>query len=60
VLRRRAAAGREVCFGGELPPGCDMPTCDLADPCVLDGEGNSDCPEGTFCQTGCCEPIAPG
>jgi hypothetical protein len=50
----------EVCFGGELPPGCDEPTCDRADPCQLDDEGNSDCPEGTFCQTGCCEPIAPG
>ena len=50
----------EVCFGGELPPGCDEPTCDVADPCQLDGEGNSDCPEGTFCQTGCCEPITPG
>ena len=50
----------EICFGGELPPGCDEPTCDLSDPCQLDAEGNSDCPEGTFCQTGCCEPIAPG
>ncbi|HEY0134882.1 MAG TPA: hypothetical protein VGB85_12400 [Nannocystis sp.] len=50
----------EVCFGGELPPGCEEPTCDRANPCQLDNEGNSDCPEGTFCQTGCCEPIAPG
>ena len=50
----------EVCFGGELPPGCEEATCDRANPCQLDNEGNSDCPEGTFCQTGCCEPIAPG
>ena len=50
----------EVCFGGELPPGCEEPTCDRATPCQLDNEGNSGCPEGTFCQTGCCQPITPG
>ncbi len=51
----------EICLGGELPPGCDMPGCDEgAQGCMIDPEGNSDCPEGFFCQTGCCAPIQPG
>ena len=51
----------EVCFGEtEPPPGCDMPSCDNTDPCKVDNMGNSDCPEGTFCSTGCCVPIVPG
>lgn len=51
----------EICFGEtEPPPGCDMPGCDNADPCKVDNMGNSDCPEGTFCSTGCCVPIVPG
>ena len=52
--------GCEICFGGELPPGCDDPTCDGGDPCTLDKEGNSSCADGTYCQTGCCVPIVPG
>lgn len=50
----------EVCFGQDLPPGCDMPECDNMIPCMIDDMGGSDCPDGTFCQTGCCEPIVPG
>ncbi len=51
----------ELCFGQtELPPGCDMPTCDGADPCKVDNMGGSDCAEGFFCSTGCCVPIQPG
>jgi len=50
----------EICFGGELPPGCDDPTCEGGTPCMLDKEGNSNCVEGTYCQTGCCIPIVPG
>jgi hypothetical protein len=51
----------EVCFGEtEPPPGCDMPTCDGSDPCKVDDMGGSNCPEGTFCSTGCCVPIEPG
>ena len=47
----------EVCFAGALPPGCEEPGCDGTTPCQLDAAGGSQCPEGTFCQTGCCEPI---
>ncbi len=50
----------EICFGGELPDGCDNPTCETGDPCVLDKEGNSNCADGLFCQTGCCVAIVPG
>jgi hypothetical protein len=50
----------EVCFGGELPPECEDPTCESGEPCTLDKEGNSNCAEGTYCQTGCCVPIVPG
>ena len=50
----------EVCFGQELPPGCDMPKCDNMMPCTVDDMGTSNCPEGSFCQTGCCELIVPG
>jgi hypothetical protein len=50
----------EICFGGELPPGCDDPTCDAGDPCTIDGMGGDDCADGYFCQTGCCTPLVPG
>lgn len=50
----------EVCFGQELPPGCDEPTCDKGDACTVDSMGNDDCPAGTFCSTGCCVAIIPG
>ncbi|MBZ5712275.1 hypothetical protein [Nannocystis pusilla] len=52
----------EVCFGEtEPPPGCDESSCDGdAQPCEIDEMGQSDCPEGLFCQTGCCQAIIPG
>jgi hypothetical protein len=50
----------EVCFGQELPEGCEDPTCDVGDPCEVDDMGGSNCPEGQFCSTGCCQPIIPG
>lgn len=51
----------EVCFGEtEPPPGCEDPTCEGTDPCMIDKEGNSNCAEGYFCQTGCCQLIIPG
>lgn len=51
----------ELCFGQtELPPGCDMPECEGLDPCTIDKQGMSNCPEGTYCQTGCCQLIVPG
>ncbi len=50
----------EVCFGQDLPDGCDDPTCDFGDPCMVDDMGGSNCPEGQFCSTGCCQPIQPG
>ena len=50
----------EVCFGGELPPGCEDPTCDGSDPCTSDGMGGDTCAEGSYCQTGCCVPLVPG
>ncbi|MEZ4449961.1 MAG: hypothetical protein R3B09_10825 [Nannocystaceae bacterium] len=50
----------EVCFGQDLPPGCDMPTCDNADACTVDNMGNDNCADGFFCSTGCCVPIIPG
>lgn len=51
----------ELCFGEtELPPGCDMPLCEGLEPCTIDKEGMSSCPEGTYCQTGCCQLIVPG
>ncbi|MDC0672184.1 hypothetical protein [Nannocystis radixulma] len=52
----------EVCFGEtEPPPGCDDPTCEGdAQPCQIDEMGQSDCPDGLFCQTGCCQAIIPG
>ena len=51
----------ELCFGQtELPPGCDEAGCDNKIPCKVDKFGNSDCAEGYFCSTGCCQPIEPG
>ncbi|HEY8378550.1 MAG TPA: hypothetical protein VIK91_18775 [Nannocystis sp.] len=52
----------EVCFGEEgPPPGCEEPSCeDGEQPCTVDDMGGSDCPDGFFCQTGCCQPILPG
>ncbi len=50
----------EVCFGQELPPGCDESTCDVGTPCMVDDMGGSNCPGGEFCSTGCCVPIVPG
>lgn len=51
----------EICFGEtEPPPGCDDPTCDGEQPCTIDMEGNSNCPDAYYCQTGCCQPIVPG
>ena len=50
----------EVCFGQDLPDGCDDPTCDIGTPCMIDDNGVSNCPEGEFCSTGCCLPIQPG
>ncbi|MBL9099835.1 MAG: hypothetical protein JNL82_02695 [Myxococcales bacterium] len=51
----------EVCFGQELPPGCEDPTCpDGIMPCEVDDMGNSECPLDQFCNTGCCAPIQPG
>ncbi len=51
----------ELCFGEtELPDGCDMPLCEGLDPCTIDKEGMSNCPEGTYCQTGCCQLLIPG
>ena len=51
----------EICFGETDPPeGCDMPTCEGLDPCTIDKEGMSNCPEGTYCQTGCCQLLIPG
>ena len=49
----------EVCFGQELPPGCEDPTCDVGEPCEVDDMGGSNCPGGQFCNTGCCAPITP-
>jgi hypothetical protein len=51
----------EICFGQtEPPPGCDDPTCENGDSCTIDMMGNSDCPEGYYCSTGCCFAIVPG
>lgn len=52
----------EVCFGEtEPPPGCEDPTCDEGqDSCMIDDMGQSDCPEGFYCKTGCCSPLEPG
>lgn len=51
----------ELCFGqDELPEGCDVASCDDKVPCKVDKFGNSDCAEGFFCSTGCCQPIEPG
>ncbi|MBA3545403.1 MAG: hypothetical protein H0T76_02865 [Nannocystis sp.] len=51
----------ELCFGEtELPDGCDVPLCEGLDPCMIDKEGMSNCPEGTYCQTGCCQLLVPG
>jgi cysteine-rich repeat protein len=47
----------ELCFGQDpedLPEGCDMPECPENFPPCLE---NTDCVEGTWCQTGCCVPI---
>jgi hypothetical protein len=50
----------EVCFGQDLPDGCEEPMCDEGDSCVVDAMGNDDCAAGFFCSTGCCVPIIPG
>nr|WP_293176373.1 hypothetical protein [Nannocystis sp.] len=51
----------ELCFGeSELPEGCEEATCDEAQGCTIDKFGNHDCPEGSYCSTGCCFPIVPG
>jgi hypothetical protein len=51
----------EICFGEtEPPPGCEEPTCETGEACTIDKQGNSTCPEGYYCQTGCCWPIIPG
>lgn len=46
----------EVCVGGdELPEGCDDPGgCDNDMPCTVDDQGESNCPDGYYCLTGCC------
>jgi hypothetical protein len=47
----------ELCLGKDvLPDGCDpREQCPAAlDPCGLPGQ--SPCPAGTFCNTGCCQP----
>ena len=52
----------ELCFGeDQLPEGCDDPKCpEGQDPCVDDGNPETpSCPEGLFCQTGCCVDWAP-
>lgn len=45
----------EVCFGEVEPPrGCEEPKCPAGvDACLI----NADCPDGTYCQTGCCFPL---
>jgi cysteine-rich repeat protein len=48
----------ELCFGqelSELPPECTGIDCpgDL-----LECQSSLECPEGTFCQTGCCVPVS--
>ena len=51
----------EVCFGEtEPPPGCEEAMCDGGQSCTIDDMGNSDCPEGYYCATGCCYMIQPG
>jgi len=50
----------EVCFGQELPPGCEEPTCDMGEACTVDDMGNDNCAAGSFCSTGCCVSIIPG
>lgn len=50
----------ELCFGeDQLPEGCEEAGCDNKQPCMVDKVGNSDCPDGTFCSTGCCQDIIP-
>jgi hypothetical protein len=50
----------ELCFGEDkLPDGCMEAGCDNKLPCMVDQNGNSDCLDGTFCSTGCCQPIIP-
>jgi hypothetical protein len=47
----------ERCFGDfELPPGCEVNTCDNGDSC----NATSDCPDSYFCAWGCCYPPPPG
>lgn len=53
----------ELCFGEEeLPEGCDPEeSCQDDDiPCTVDMMGVDSCPDGLYCQTGCCQPIVPG
>ncbi len=49
----------ELCFGQgpeDLPDNCIEPSCDFGSPCLQ----QADCPDGEFCQTGCCAPVIPG
>jgi len=50
----------ELCFGqdpDDLPEDCQEPTCpDMQQSCL----SLEDCPDGQFCQTGCCQAIVPG
>jgi len=50
----------EVCFGMELPPGCDDPNCEGGMGCVVDDMGGSNCPLDMYCSTGCCVPLTTG
>jgi hypothetical protein len=49
----------EICFGqdpNDLPPGCTEPSCPDG---VTSCQNIAQCPEGHFCQTGCCVEINP-
>ncbi|MDC0669758.1 hypothetical protein [Nannocystis radixulma] len=40
--------------------GCDDPTCENVESCIIDMMDNSECPEGHYCSTACCFAIVPG
>ena len=44
----------EVCFGGELPDGCDDPDCPSGIACTIADNGTDNCPSGFYCFQGCC------
>jgi hypothetical protein len=46
----------EQCLLAELAPGCEQPSCPEGIESCTDPYG---CPEGEFCQTGCCRPTSP-